>query len=79
MSVDFRDAAERHWTDAWLLFGNNRVANSDHLIGMAAECALKAVMLDRSSFFSHKVERHQRGAETTMRILQEAILDGVVP
>jgi hypothetical protein len=41
---DYRDAAERHWEDADLLINDNRIANTDHLFGMAAECALKAVM-----------------------------------
>ncbi len=41
---DFKDAAERHWSDAGTLFQQNRLANADHLFGMAAECALKAVM-----------------------------------
>lgn len=45
MPVDFRDAAERHWIDAGFLFAKNRMANTDHLLGMAAECALKAIML----------------------------------
>jgi hypothetical protein len=42
---DYRDAAERHWEDAGFLINKNRKANADHLFGLAAECALKAVML----------------------------------
>ena len=45
MVVDFRDAAERHWEDAVHLLADNRLANADHLWGLSAECALKAVML----------------------------------
>lgn len=45
MSVDFRDAAERHWEDAGCLSADTRLANADHLYGLSAECALKAVML----------------------------------
>lgn len=45
MPVDFRDAADRHWTDSWYLSKDNRLPNADHLLGLAAECALKAVML----------------------------------
>ena len=45
MPVDFRDASERHWDDAGHLFANIRLPNADHLFGLAAECALKAVML----------------------------------
>lgn len=44
MLSDFRDAAERHWGDAEYLFSDTRLANADHLFGLAAECALKAVM-----------------------------------
>ncbi len=44
MSVDFTDAAQRHWTDAEHLFSMQRWPNSDHLYGLTAECALKAVM-----------------------------------
>jgi len=44
MPVDFKDAAERHWSDAGTLFQQSRLANADHLFGLAAECALKAVM-----------------------------------
>ncbi len=44
MPSDFRDAADRHFEDAGLLGSNKRVANADHLFGLSAECALKAVM-----------------------------------
>lgn len=45
MPADFRDAAERHWEDAEYLSADARTANADHLYGLSAECALKAVML----------------------------------
>jgi len=45
MAIDFRDAAERHWEDAEYLWADTRLANADQLYGLAAECALKAVML----------------------------------
>jgi len=45
MSVDFRDAAKRHWEDAGFLSADSRLANADHLYGLSAECALKTVML----------------------------------
>jgi hypothetical protein len=45
MPPDFRDAAERHWEDATYLLADSRLANADHLFGLSAECALKAVML----------------------------------
>jgi hypothetical protein len=44
MPTDYRDAAERHWKDADYLSVDNRPANADHLFGLSAECALKAVM-----------------------------------
>ena len=45
MNPDFVDAAERHWEDSELLLAQQRLANADHLLGLSAECALKAVML----------------------------------
>ncbi|MBF0146196.1 MAG: hypothetical protein HQL84_03375 [Magnetococcales bacterium] len=39
---DYYDAAERHRRDAELLFKAGRMANADHLYGLAAECLLKA-------------------------------------
>jgi hypothetical protein len=44
MNLDFLDAHERHWEDAELLMGDNRVANADHLFGISAECGLKCLM-----------------------------------
>lgn len=44
MCTDFRDAAERHWHDGGTLFSDDALANADHLFGLSAECALKAVM-----------------------------------
>ena len=41
---DYDDARRRHWDDAEFLFANGRYANADHLYGISAECALKAVM-----------------------------------
>lgn len=45
MSLDYGDAAHRHWEDAHYLLTDGRLANADHLFGLSAECALKAVML----------------------------------
>jgi len=45
MPVDFYDAAQRHWEDAGYLLADARLANADHLFGLSAECALKAIML----------------------------------
>lgn len=45
MLADFLDAHERHWSDAEFLFENDRLANADHLYGIAAECGLKQLMV----------------------------------
>lgn len=45
MKPDFKNAYERHQKDANSLFDNKRYANADHLYGLAAECALKAIMM----------------------------------
>lgn len=42
---DFHNAFKRHQNDAGLLWDNHRKANADHLYGLAAECALKALLL----------------------------------
>ncbi|MBF0309418.1 MAG: hypothetical protein HQL56_07825 [Magnetococcales bacterium] len=44
MPENFRDAAQRHLGDATQLFIGNRLPNADHLFGISAECALKAIM-----------------------------------
>ncbi|HRS17559.1 MAG TPA: hypothetical protein P5234_15090 [Thermoanaerobaculaceae bacterium] len=44
MSTDYVDAATRHRSDADLLHDSKRWPNADQLYGLAAECALKAVM-----------------------------------
>lgn len=41
---NFRAASNRHWDDADHLQQNKRVENADHLFGISAECALKAVL-----------------------------------
>ncbi|WP_300809074.1 hypothetical protein [uncultured Desulfovibrio sp.] len=47
MSTDFYDAFSRHDADADLLLENGRWANADHHYGLAAECALKALLLQQ--------------------------------
>lgn len=42
--TDYLDAAKRHRSDADLLNKHQRWPNADQLCGLAAECALKAVM-----------------------------------
>lgn len=43
---DYIDAAQRHYQDGKLLHEQSppRLANASHLYGLAAECALKAIM-----------------------------------
>ena len=45
MHTDFLDAHLRHLRDADSLFKASRLANADHLYGMAAECGLKRLMI----------------------------------
>lgn len=41
----FAHAARRHFEDASLLRHQHRLANADHLAGVAAECGLKAILV----------------------------------
>ena len=57
---DFNSSAKRHMTDAELLHANLRHPNADHLAGLAAECALKALIagylgghIDRNNLVVH--------------------------
>ncbi|WP_290057763.1 hypothetical protein [Amycolatopsis solani] len=43
---DFAAAGLRHLQDAQLLHAQQRWPNTDHLSGVAAECGLKAILLD---------------------------------
>lgn len=45
---DFANAADRYWTDANTLHQLGRLATADHLFGVSAECALKAIMVKLS-------------------------------
>lgn len=47
MKTDFHNAFSRHATDADLLLNKERWANADHHYGLAAECALKALLLQQ--------------------------------
>lgn len=38
---DFLNAHHRHWTDAELLYSQDRRANADHLYGLSAECGVR--------------------------------------
>ena len=66
MPTDFLDAMERHWHDAQLLGSPEqlRLANADHLYGMAAECGLKALMakegmdLENNEIHKEKYKKH---------------------
>ncbi len=42
--ADFVDSHRQHWTDAELLYRNDRWLNADQLYGLCAECGLKAIM-----------------------------------
>lgn len=59
MPSDFYNSFERHKKDAELLWNSNRWANADHLYGLAAECALKALLLTQGIQISHrKYKKH---------------------
>ena len=45
MKIDFYDAYKRHIRDGALLAENKSWANADRLYGLAAECALKALLI----------------------------------
>ena len=47
MNTNFYEAFLRHANDADLLMASERWANADHLFGLAAECALKAILLQQ--------------------------------
>ncbi|MCM8641417.1 hypothetical protein [Accumulibacter sp.] len=44
MKEKYDEAAQRHWRDAEWLRGEKRTENADQLYGLAAECAVKAVL-----------------------------------
>lgn len=46
MAEDYAAAATRHFNDATLLEKNSRLANADHLLGFAAECAIKSALVE---------------------------------
>jgi len=46
---DYSSAALRHYEDAVLLFNAGKLDNSGHLIGFAAECAMKHVISSSSA------------------------------
>jgi hypothetical protein len=133
---NFRMAAERTYRDAAHLEDGKRLANADHLYGLAAECALKAILVglgvippsgpppkdfwrkhidmvwsqysacvsgqghssylvasanpfagwkadhryeDDALFTSVRLRKHSAGALEAGLVLEQAILDGVVP
>ena len=45
MTIDFQDAAKRHYGDACLLKTHGRNPNSGQLFGVSAECGLKALLV----------------------------------
>ena len=65
MTIDFKNAANRHYQDAEYLYSLQRWANADQLYGLSSECLLKVMIasLDSSSInlstgdFNTKVHR----------------------
>jgi hypothetical protein len=59
MTENFSNAASRSWRDANFLLQDARLATADHLFGVSAECALKAVMVALSGTkLSHRYKIH---------------------
>lgn len=54
---DFAAAARRHFADAELLHVQQRLASADHLAGIAAECALKAILIDHMNGYLNSRNR----------------------
>ena len=50
MPEDYAVAATRHFRDAALLEESRRLANADHLFGLAAECAIKRALVELPGF-----------------------------
>jgi hypothetical protein len=50
MGENYAHAALRHWRDAQLLDQEKRLENADQLYGLAAECAIKKVLLMLPAF-----------------------------
>jgi hypothetical protein len=50
MGENYADAALRHWRDAELLKGENRMENADQLYGLSAECAIKSIASGLKNF-----------------------------
>jgi hypothetical protein len=44
MKVDFKNAAQRHYEDAEILYNNSRWGNADQLYGLSSECVLKRII-----------------------------------
>ncbi len=63
MQTDFLDAHNRHWDDAELLLAQKRLANADHLYGLATECGLKRLMLAFGMSFDTAKDRPTKGVD----------------
>jgi hypothetical protein len=55
--LSFPDAARRSWTDAEQLLNAGRSGTPDHLYGLAAECALKAILAGLGAFLGEPPPR----------------------
>jgi HEPN domain-containing protein len=43
--VNYLNSSRRHFEDASLLHKNGRIPNAGHLMGMSAECGIKALLI----------------------------------
>jgi hypothetical protein len=59
MDEEYREAAVRHLTDADVLAGGKRWGGAAHLVGFAAECAIKHDVADTVSGRGNGPRRHE--------------------
>ena len=91
MQPDFYNAFCRHASDADLLLECKRWANADHLYGIAAECALKALLQIQGISFAenctssdrkywvHINKLHCAAVDELRTVIEKARINGVLP
>ncbi len=71
MPDDYEKAAIRHFKDAQILAQERRYDNAGHLIGFAAECALKKKLRDLHKNEHANYDGHHKQPLTLIRIFLE--------
>ena len=72
MPSDYKQSAVRHFYDAELLAASGRYDDAGHLMGLAAECALKLGAQGFTQPSNQEIDGHLPGVKRTIR----SILDG---